>query len=183
MMNAFSTPWLNLSLGITMGCSLEQLPSKRRERLPTEPGPGGPVSTWDSTLSSHHNHHNHSSSTASNANNIPFSSMCAGSSSVTTSITSASGGGCGSFSGGGYSSPLLSSPIKSPPLSSHPHIHGDMNDDLDPHKSNYLKCWNRYNYIYIFFTEILMPYNIQACVSTYLTDVLNLFSFRLIAST
>jgi len=135
-MNAFSTPWLNLGLGITMGYSLEQLPSKRRERLPTEPGPGGPVSTWDSTLSNHHTNNSHSS-----ANNVPstsLSSMYAGSSSVTTSVTSATGGyssmGGG---GGGCSSPLLSSPIKSPPVPSHPHIHGDIGDDLDPHKSNF----------------------------------------------
>ena len=35
-----------------IGHSLEQLPSKRRERLPTEPGTGTvPTPTWDSTAS------------------------------------------------------------------------------------------------------------------------------------
>lgn len=105
LMNAFSTPWLNLSIGITMGYSLDQLPAgKRRERLPTEPGPGVATSTWDP-----------SSATPSTSN------AC----SVSASVSSVNN------SMGGYASPSSASPIKSPPL----HHHIDIGDELDPHKS------------------------------------------------
>lgn len=109
-MNAFSTPWLNLSIGITMGYSLDQLPGNRRGRLPTEPGIGDPTtSTWDSAT--------------------PSSSNAAlGSSSVTASL-----GSMNNFNSlGGYASPLAASPIKSPPVAHH---HIDIGDELDPHKS------------------------------------------------
>ncbi|XP_035708630.1 kinase suppressor of Ras 2 isoform X1 [Folsomia candida] len=106
LMNAFSTPWLNLSIGITMGYSLDQLPAgKRRERLPTEPGPGVATSTWDP-----------SSATPSTSN------AC----SVSASVSSVNN------SMGGYASPSSASPIKSPPL----HHHIDIGDELDPHKNS-----------------------------------------------
>jgi hypothetical protein len=137
LMNAFSTPWLNLSIGLTMGYSLDQLPSsamagtstsstttttaattikKGRERLPTEPGPGH---NWGVESYS-----SFSSATPSSSNATLYSSN-----SVTASLNSVSN------SMGGYASPLSASPIKSPPSVIHHNRHIDNGDELDPVKS------------------------------------------------
>ncbi|CAL8071369.1 unnamed protein product [Orchesella dallaii] len=95
--------------------SLEQLPPKRRERLPTEPGPAGPTTTWDLQYST--------GSATSTSNSIFSSGRHAASTSSSLVISSVGGS---SLNG---TSPLSASPIKSPPSS-----HVEVVDELDPNR-------------------------------------------------
>lgn len=117
--NAFSYSWLNFGNGIMGGYSLEQLPHKRRERLPTEPGPTGPTATWDSQ---------YSIASAGSTSNSVFSGRHTASTSSSLVINSLGGSSISS------TSPLNASPIKSPPSS-----HIEVVDDLDPNRRKHIR--------------------------------------------